>query len=88
MSAGTVSFRQGRFPSMVQGTQGMHRGAWNTPLESAGTTELTPERRAVDEDTHGTTRRPRRGRQGMFRRATGSFSLAGCDHPGDEGLHQ
>ena len=42
MSAGTVSFRQGRFPSMVQGTQGMHKGAWDTPLESAGTTALTP----------------------------------------------
>ena len=27
---------------MVQGTQGMHKGAWNTPLESAGTTEWTP----------------------------------------------
>ena len=42
MSAGTVSFRQGRFPSMVQWTQGMHKGAWDTPLESAGTTEWTP----------------------------------------------
>ena len=42
MSAGTVSFRQGRFPSMVEGKHGIHKGAWNTPLESAGTTELTP----------------------------------------------
>ena len=42
MSAGTWSVRPGRFPSRVQGTQGMHQGAWHTPFESAGTKELTP----------------------------------------------
>ena len=42
MSAGTVSVRQGRVPSLVQGTQGMHQGPWDTPRESAGTTAWTP----------------------------------------------
>ena len=42
MSAGAWSVRPGRFPSMVQGTQGRHQGAWNSPLESARTQALTP----------------------------------------------
>ena len=42
MSAGTWSFRQGRVPQQGSGDTGMLKGAWNTPLESAGTTEWTP----------------------------------------------
>ena len=55
----TVSVRQGRFPSMVPGTQGMHKGAWNPPRESAGTKAWTPASvERVDEGTRGTNRRP------------------------------